>query len=440
MAQDPNLRPLDAQLAALTWGEFQEFRPQIERCFEAMQSMDDNPDRAINEAAICLAAIWTNYVDAETAEIFRAFASVQRALFGLELEEGGPRRYREHVLHMFNVYILGASLLSPLATIPDAEARDVALREVLKIVPERDQISDWSGRWKPYDAQKRLFYLWTLMSTFHDIGIPVEHLPKMRDGLNRYLDYCGRDLAELLTHLEPAVTSQLQYYFGLMGRLFGTRVQLDSERPGLYAQGDIHPYLYKTLADALGGDQPDHGVVSALCLYRSLERAFMKDRTEYNLTLDQFPQYVEFVLEQDVTRAALAISLHNLDPADYPKLFPLSFPNFPLTYLLLLADELQEFYRFEGLSPLGVVPLPRLPEVSATYSDGRLRGEIRYLYTPPPHDKWEIIKRSADAFAKKMNWKSYETHADLVSRLWVYTTTKIRKKLLSARRNLFTFV
>jgi hypothetical protein len=272
------------------------------------------------------------------------------------------------------------------------------------------------------------------MSTFHDIGIPVQHLASMQTGLNRYFQYFGRDLAEQTTHLEPFVTSQLQYYFGLMARMFGARILLDPNHPGQYLMsGPIHPYVYKALADALGGNEPDHGVVSGLCLFRSVERAFMSERNDnYNLNLDQFSEYNRLVVEQDVTRAALAIALHNMKPDRYPKLFPIAFADFPLTYLLLMADELQEFYRLEGVRPLGVIPLPDLPLVESGYDpvDDRLNIEVTYTYKQPTPDVWAAIKLNAEQFAKGKNDPPYKSHRDLVARLWERATDTLRSKLV----------
>jgi hypothetical protein len=68
--------------------------------------------------------------------------------------------------------------------------------------------------------------------------------------------------------------------------------------------------------------------------------------------IQEFNLYTEYVLEQDIARAALAISLHSLKEDErtkvYPKIYPIDFEILPLTFLLILVDELQEYLRWEG--------------------------------------------------------------------------------------------
>lgn len=107
-----NTSQTDVVLESLTWGNFPEHTDAIRACLNELETLEDSPDKVIQSAADSLKGIWKNYTDEETADIFRDFAGVQRALFGLEYEEGSPRRYREHILHMFHVFIMGARFLS----------------------------------------------------------------------------------------------------------------------------------------------------------------------------------------------------------------------------------------------------------------------------------------------------------------------------------------
>jgi len=118
-------------------------------------------------------------------------------------------------------------------------------------------------------------------------------------------------------------------------------------------QTEPHYYISKLLGREF--DIGNHGVLSGFFLWKTIEELFLVSKTsKYKFSIDQFNKYSEYVLEQDIARASLAVSLHNLPPdarsGFLPQVFPISFKEYPLTFLLILADELQEYLRWEGTS------------------------------------------------------------------------------------------
>ena len=70
-------------------------------------------------------------------------------------------------------------------------------------------------------------------------------------------------------------------------------------------------YLTKMLGREF--DRLDHGVLSGFFMWKTIEEIFLTDRSpKYHLNMEEFNLYTEYVLEQDVARVALAISLHGI--------------------------------------------------------------------------------------------------------------------------------
>jgi len=242
---------------------------------------------------------------------------------------------------MFNVFIFGALILSRLRSkIPDEE-----IQSLLKVAGEHEIKERFPFKEKPYSPVKRLFFLWTLISTFHDVAIPIEKIRKVEEGFNKFLSLFGYRLKELDIEMSPSIDSQLQYYFGLIARIYSGHLTIEH---GLYRRPlKPNPYVYKTLTRAL--DENDHGVVSALFLFRSIEEAHLRGMVRgVSLNVEEYSDYIMTVFQHDISRAALAIAFHNLSPEDFPKLFPVKFGDFPLLSLLILCDEIQEHFRPEG--------------------------------------------------------------------------------------------
>ena len=161
-------------------------------------------DEQIELAGKCLQEFWGHYSSSQIATILQTFPRVQRALFGLEEDIASGSRYRDHYVHMFNVFITGSIIISGIVARFSESARAPLLGEVFKATNEPSDVPFES----PYSAKRRLFFLWTLIATFHDVGIPVEHLGSIRSGLNRFLGYFGLTIGELNLQCKTSVDVQ----------------------------------------------------------------------------------------------------------------------------------------------------------------------------------------------------------------------------------------
>ena len=170
---------------------------------------------------------------------------------------------------------------------------------------------------------------------------------------NRFIQEFGWIFTDPSITMRDYDSSQLYQYFDSLSSLYGGNLEPIDRGTKYRRPGRPYHYLSKLLGREF--DQRNHGVLSGFFMWKTIEEVFLVDRSgKYKLGADEFNIYTEYVLEQDVARAALAISLHAIDahgdPPVYPKVFPLSFGKSPLAFLLILSDELQEYLRWEGLS------------------------------------------------------------------------------------------
>ena len=278
-------------------------------------------------------------------------------------------------------------------------------------------------------------------------------------------------------------------YSELMSRLFTSGASLsknDKQRTYRMENGHAASSLYfrSILAGAM--NKYDHGVLGAYFLFRSIEEMFLSgknlnpkydldlrsitrngktvelppDKEKWNDLLEEFDTlseeelknthrtydltrgetkaYNDYVFEQDVTRAALAIALHNINPDVNPKIFPLKFSNFPLACLLILFDELQEFYRPEGLLLTEVVRCRKFPDINVKvrFLSGRPRIQMKTsfdLERPTNKKEKELVsrynewmKKSINKVNEKLTVKNYD---DLVRSTWKHIFETIGKKI-----------
>jgi len=410
----------------------QEYLTKIEATLNSMEE-GKSIDEQIDSAGDCLQEFWANYSLKHVAGVLRGFPRVEKALYGLELEEKTGARYRDHFLHMFNVFILGARILSLFLSGSEEDKIDNSIREFFKVEPEPKEVPFD----KKYNAKNRLFFLWTLIATFHDVGIPIEHLEKIRDGLNNFLNHFGLRIREFTLERQSSLDAQINYYINLMSRMFDCRIKMKN---GIYETNSAspHPYTYKALVDAYSED--DHGVVSALCLFRSMEETFLTgyhEEEKYDLNLEQCKQYVSYVLKQDIARAALAIALHSCKLEECPKMFPISFDEFPLTFLLILCDELQEYFRPEGISLKPITKLKKKPSVKVGVDERTLNIKIGIYYSQlsMSEEEQKQILNQAQIYAQQKGKPVPENIKKLLEWYWLEVMDRLKNKLNFRRNN-----
>jgi hypothetical protein len=344
-----------------------------------------------------------------------------------DISEG--TRYRDHYIHMFEVFITGSRIISQiLSTIPENEI-DKFILKTFKTTREPKDLPFPN----PYSAKQRLFFLWTLIATFHDIGIPVEHICNVRVGLNKYLTFFGLQLDEFKLYEKTKVSTQLDYYFRLMSRLYKCGIYPNSNSLLYHKEERENKYLYHALLQEYG--ERNHSVISAVCLFNSYVETFLighHEQSEYDLNIIQYSDFIDRVLEQDITRAALAISYHNINIERFPKLFPVDSNKFPLGFLLILCDEIQEAFRLEGITFVGIRKLTRIPKIQVKITTNPIKILIKIIINYinlNPNEEQSVLEASS-IWGKQTGITVPSTYTDLLVWTWENICNKLRKKLL----------
>lgn len=421
-----------------------------------------------------LREIWKRFSIGKYVDIFVDFAKAEKALYGF------GERYRDHLMHVFNVYLMGLLIFSKIL-----EHEENKLFRLLKI-KEESNVVPFPNR---YNKSRRLYYLWCLISTFHDIATPIDRRKQLVEGFGKYLTYFKIETEEFYLRFPFMTQLDINRYSDLMSRLFASGVSLsknNEQRTYKLENGHTASSLYFRSIFAGAMNKYDHGVLGAYFLFRSIEEMFLSGKNlnpkydldlcsitrngktvelppdkkkwnellkefdtlnkeelknthrTYDLTRGETKTYNDYVFEQDVTRAALAIALHNINPVVNPKIFPLKFSTFPLACLLILLDELQEFYRPEGLVLTEVVRCQKFPDINVEvgFLNGKPRIQIksRFDLERPTNKKGEELvsrfnewmRKSINKVKKKNLVKNYD---ELVRSTWKHIFETIENKI-----------
>ena len=209
----------------------------------------------------------------------------------------------------------------------------------------------------------------------------------------------------------------------MIGSIHGGKLELcDNGRKYKRAPEPQH-YFTKLLGRQF--DWRNHGVLSGFFMWKTVEEIFLVDRsTKYTLDMDQFGKYTEFVLEQDIARAALAISLHAIakdtKSGASAKVYPIEFDSSPLTFLLILADELQEYLRWEGTSIRRELKFQCHPQLDVQYDPHSNSIRMTVSFSLESENEAALVaqaKRIAEATRTQLSEETISGAADLIGNL-----------------------
>lgn len=446
---------------------------EILRDFFGHEKLDTTAEHVIE----FLRNIWGRFSIGNYVKVFVDFAKAEKALYGF------GENYRDHLMHVFNVHLMGLMIFSSVLKQNENKSFELLkIKEEPKVIPFL----------RKYDKPQRLYYLWSLISTFHDIAIPIDYRKQLVSGFGQYLKYFKIEAEEFYLRFPFMTQSDITRYSDLMSRLFASGLSL-SENHGqkTYEMEKTNTASYLYFRSTLAGimNSYDHGVLGAYFLFKSIEEMFLygkqsnpkydldlcsiarnnvkielppekkkwnrlltefreragldekeleDTRRTYDLARGETKDYNDYVFEQDVARAALAIALHNIDPDRNPKIFPLEFSNFPLACLLILFDELQEFYRPEGLGLTEVVRCRKFPDihVDVRFLNDKPRIQIKTnfdLERPTRKKEEKLVSRYNEWVRKNMNGvKEKDVVKDydgLVHCTWKHIFKTIEKKI-----------
>jgi len=369
----------------------------IDAARTTLKSMEDNPTDYrlhIEKVHEFMRLLWSKYDCEEIYNILDSLTKIEPTLLDLERDPESGKRYRDHYVHLFHVFICGLRILSGIVH----RVKDIHCKELLKVRDEHIggiirgcNHTNKKVKFRDYLWKERVFYLWTLMSTLHDIAIPITHLENIRKALNTFSEKFHLEISG--PNLVPSFPIDLDAYLCLISQLFEGKLQPDPDRDWLYNKVDQGAYIKGYLERLVSRN---HGVLGGFLVYKMIEEIFLQGKTQkYKLEPESFHSYRELVLNQDIARATLAICLHDLkNNKDYafPRFIPLSFYSYPLTFILIVADSLQEFLRWEGMSIRGDTKLYGFPDVQVTVNDGKIIVDCSFSVDKDPSQETYFIQ------------------------------------------------
>lgn len=230
---------------------------------------------------------------------------------------GSSRYYRDHVVHVFRVWILGVSQLL---------SNDNVLLKAIKI--------DDKCNVNPIEKLS----IWTLVALTHDLGYPLE---KSLEVVER-----TKDMMKSFV-VNPAITMDLSFN-GVQNSMndFVLRFMSSKMIEKNIAEGDdckyvarLQPKYYFKFQKSL--ERNKHGILSALVIYKIL-RYFLE--SDYSTNEDYYfdPEDTrQFYIRREILRAISSHTCHDI--------YQLTAKNF--SFLLILCDDAQEWGR-KGISEL----------------------------------------------------------------------------------------
>ena len=226
-------------------------------------------------------SLWGFSEKNEVLSLFMNFCEVERKLL-MTLGSG----YHEHILHSFRVFLFGFQFLAI--------------------------IRDFNNRL--YEQQYNIDVLgWIITSFFHDLGYGVEKVHKLTSSIQKSYQILGNIDASSFIISESARIIAERVMNSLERIIVGEQSEY-MELPKEFEFLKIHPILKSW-------ENKDHGIISAVILWRSLIELVSRDYTFY--------LKYHSIWDDIFLRAALAMTLHSIHPKltyylnyDLPQLAP----------------------------------------------------------------------------------------------------------------------
>ena len=284
-------------------------------------------------------------------------------------------KQRDHFIHSVNVFLLGLAIY----------AQNKSYREAFETYILKSPYK------KYYRINKRLsreefFYRWGVASLFHDIGYPVEIIGKqlnkfINDGVKSISSTYGADTAidfkdfnefNTIIKIDPNFADEFtkNYPEAKFLNLFKPTDIMAHKIANDFSNVNVNQVTkhLDNFVDIMGESGfIDHGFFSAILVMNS-----------YGYLIQKFAKKHDFFF-YPIVDSATAILLHNYyrnvlqkPPFNLPALHPLQSP---LTFLLILCDELQEWNR----KPFGVKDKKRshVNDLKLVIDDSKL--EVDYI-------------------------------------------------------------
>ncbi len=278
------------------------YSDEIEFFIDKLKSKEE----LINITMQTLKKLWEKHKKDEVYRICENFKEFEPILFK-------DISYRDHFIHQFQVFLLGCPIINH---------HIEAIRDSLE------------ARIRGNYDDDHIYFTWLIASSLHDIGYPIERLPKWLDAF--FKDYLKVDDLPLSVDFGHMLTKR--NFMEYMDKLSSLLHHLSKNSGGKWTYDnalEIDNNLRKFFVDQLIR-QRNHGVISALCLMDVIENG------EYAISNSN---YKRDIFSSYVCPAALATLLHDSDIFGDESIKKIEFNKNPLSFLLIYCDTVQEWGR-----------------------------------------------------------------------------------------------
>ena len=224
---------------------------------------------------------------------------------------GSSRYYRDHVVHVFRVWILG---ITQLFANDNALLKEISIDEDCEVNPI-EKIS-----------------IWTLIALTHDLGYPLE---KSLEVVERTKDMMKSFVVNPTISMDLSFNGVQNSMNDFVLRFMSSKMKKKDgdSRDGYDYVARLQPKYYFKFQKSL--EHNKHGILSALVIYKML-RYFLE--SDYSTNEDYFfnkEDVRQFYIRRDVLRAISSHTCHDI--------YQLTAKNF--SFLLILCDDAQEWGR-----------------------------------------------------------------------------------------------
>lgn len=322
-------------------------------------------------------------------EYFQEFTEFEGVLYGVD---GG---YRDHVIHVFRVWLLGVVILY---TDPSLGMTITDL-EIPALLPDINVF-----------IEEELFSMWAIIALCHDLGYPLEKAEQINDAVEKMYRHLGKMNIQKFSaafHLEHQfinkflldfISSKITHDPDDITELTSEKVKnyLDSKKPNNSPEFEnklfytsIQSKYFLKFAKSL--EYYSHGIISCTILLKSLFFFLESDFNMQESNALSFEDARQFSIRREILRS---IAAHTC-----PEVYHLK-PN-TLSFFLILCDELQEWDR--PSFPEMIVEGNRQRKISInTFSKELIDFSLEYTspmdsdkYAQKVFRKWHTILRSA---------------------------------------------
>ena len=265
----------------------------------------------------------------QLGDFFQNYCNFEKILYG------NGEYYRDHVSHVFKVFLLGEKLVEE--NFDDFSSIEVMDSKLLlnNLKQESDEtLDDYKKRKeaKLITADEKEA-MWCIVSLTHDLGYPTEVVNDIHDNLKNMLTIFNiQDVSYILSQ-------QSQMFNDSIVKLISSDLKIvknlgeevDKEEPPEYITHTQAKYYFKYSRSI---EKWDHGVESCIVLVKSLVYFLETDYSIDERKSMDIDDARQFLIRQRILRA---IASHNCDYIYHLKL--------DLSFLLRIIDEMQEWGR-----------------------------------------------------------------------------------------------